>query len=73
MQKTQSKTVDIQHIASAPQWTCTHFGRHSEIEAFISTTGQWETIADVRSVGNVDAEDLADFIISALRMHNSHQ
>ena len=46
-------------------WKCTHFGDISEIEAFVS--GRWETVAEIHSVGNYDAEDLADFIIRAVR------
>ena len=49
-------------VISTLPWSCTHFGDQSEIEAFIPATGKWETIADVHSVGDLDAEDIADFI-----------
>jgi len=59
--------ADDQLQATLP-WSCTSFGGQSEIEAFIPATGQWATIADVRSVvgTDIDAEELALFIIRAV-------
>lgn len=51
-------------ISSTLPWSCTHFGDQSEIEAFVK--GRWETVADVHSVGDIDAEDIADYIIRAV-------
>ena len=48
------------------QWTCTHFGRQSEIEAHVASTGKWETIATVHSAADCDAEDIAGFIVCAV-------
>ena len=50
-------------VVNTLPWSCTHFGDQSEIEAFVPATGRWETIADVHSVGDIDAEDIADFIV----------
>ena len=47
-------------------WTCTHFGHQSEIEAYNEKTEKWETIADVRSTADFDAEDIASFIIEVV-------
>lgn len=48
------------------KWSCTHFGDMSEIEVFVEASGQWETVAEVHSVANIDAEDIADFIVQAV-------
>ena len=64
-----TKTKEGAKVNSIPDfvpWSCTHFGDQSEIEAFIPATGKWETIADVHSVGGIDAEDIANFIICAV-------
>jgi len=44
-------------------WKHTCFGKESEVEALIPATGTWETIATVRTVNGVDAEDMAAFIV----------
>lgn len=41
----------------------------SEIEAQIMATGSWETIAAVRSLPGLDAEDLASFIVMMVNEH----
>jgi hypothetical protein len=51
-------------------WSCTHFGNQSEIESYIAATGKWETVADVRPVAGVDAEDMADFIVNAVKHYH---
>ena len=48
------------------KWSCTHFGDISEIEVFIEASGHWETVAEVRPIANIDAEDIADFIVQAV-------
>lgn len=60
-----------QSVLATLPWTCTHFGDTSEIEAFAPGTGTWETVADVRTVGDCDAEDLAAFIIQAVNSCNA--
>jgi len=51
-------------IEATLPWKCTHFGDESEIEANIK--GKWKTITIVHSLENLDAEDVADFIIRAM-------
>jgi hypothetical protein len=60
-------------ISSAMPWTCTYFGRQAEIDAYISTTGNWETIATVYSVAGFDAEDTASLIIRAVNGYEKTQ
>jgi hypothetical protein len=50
-------------LAAISPWRSTHFGDQSEIEAQIRATGTWETLAAVRSLPGLDAEDLASFIV----------
>ena len=52
-------------LATTP-WTCTNFGRQSEIDIYVKETGVWETIAQVRGIEGFDAEDIAGFIIAAV-------
>ncbi len=68
MPKASTKPPALIHesITATCPWTYTNFGNHSEIEAFIESTGTWETIAEVHSVADMDAEDIADFIIRAV-------
>ena len=68
MPKAFAKTSSSIHeaIATTCPWTYTNFGNHSEIEAFIEATGAWETIAEVHSIADLDAEDIADFIVRAV-------
>jgi hypothetical protein len=61
----QKLAHELMHtVTSTLPWSCTHFGDLSEIEANIG--GKWETIAEVHSVGNLDAEDIADLIVRAV-------
>ncbi len=50
-------------ILESLPWSCTHFGGQSEIETYIPALEKWVTLAEVYSVGGIDAEDLADFIV----------
>jgi len=56
-------------LATISPWRSTHFGDQSEIEAQIMATGSWETIAAVRSLPGLDAEDLASFIVMLVNEH----
>ena len=47
-------------------WACTHFGNQSEIETYNETTEKWETIAEVHSTADFDAEDIASFIVEVV-------
>lgn len=62
----QTPSVSEQCLQATMPWTCTNFGERSEIEAFIKETGTWETIAEVRAIAGVDAEDVAGFIVKAV-------
>ncbi|MER2519938.1 MAG: hypothetical protein ABTQ34_04520 [Bdellovibrionales bacterium] len=74
MPNTSEQAVSLFHVslhATLP-WSCTHFGDRSEIEAFIKETGKWETVAEVRAIGDVDAEDVASVIVRAVnQMRNA--
>jgi hypothetical protein len=65
MHKTRKKPATApEHILK--NWSCTHFGDLSEIEAFIEASGKWETIASIYRTDDLDAEDIAAFIIQAI-------
>jgi len=57
-----------QDILSDPasRWSCTHFGGISEIELYVASTRQWETVATVNSAAGLDAEEIAAFIINKI-------
>jgi len=54
--------TDAKAILETLPWSHTSSGDESEIEAFLPATDTWETIAVVRTVNGVDAEDMAAFI-----------
>ena len=51
------------------EWSCTHFGNHSEIEVLNPLTGSWETVAIVYPTKEVDAEDVAALIVEIVNEH----
>lgn len=64
---TQQPASPAEHCLQATlPWTCTHFGGRSEIETYVKETGTWETVAEVRAIGDVDAEDVACLIVKAV-------
>jgi hypothetical protein len=68
VKKTKASTTKCPVHFTTP-WSCTNFGSESEIEAYVEVTGSWETIANVHSVGDLDAEDIADFIIQSVNAY----
>jgi hypothetical protein len=48
-------------------WEVQHHPEHSEIEAYIEITGEWEIIAEIRSINHVA---IADFIVALANQHN---
>lgn len=57
------------------KWSCSLFGKKSEIDVFVESTGRWETAAEIRGVGRFDAEEVAAYIMEAVTAHrnNLHQ
>lgn len=62
----QATQLSEQCLQTTLPWTCTNFGDRSEIEAFVKETGAWVTVAEVRSLGGADAEDVAGLIVKAV-------
>jgi len=60
--KAKSNGVEKSILQTLP-WSITHFGGQSEIETFIADTDAWKSVATVYAVGDIDAEDLAAFIM----------
>lgn len=58
----KQKATDL----STLRFVCTRFGDCSEIDAFIQTTGKWETVATIYPVAGIDAEDIAEFFVHAV-------
>ena len=48
-------------------WEVQHHPEHSEIEAYIEITGEWEIIAEIKSINHVA---IADFIVALANQHN---
>jgi len=67
-QKIINQTQKNSLLATLP-WSCTHFGSESEIEAYIASLDKWVCVADVHSVADIDAEDIADFIVQAVTQY----
>jgi len=49
-------------------WEVQHHPEHSEIEAYIEITGEWEIIAEIKSINHVA---IADFIVALVNEHNN--
>lgn len=48
-------------------WEVQHHPEHSEIEAYIEITGDWEIIAEIKGINHVA---IADFIVALANEHN---
>ncbi|MDE1901262.1 MAG: hypothetical protein KGI37_06445 [Alphaproteobacteria bacterium] len=48
-------------------WEVQHHPDHSEIEAYIEITGEWEIIAVIKSINHVA---IADFLVALANEHN---
>jgi len=55
-------TIEKSILATLP-WTSSSFGKHAEIDGVNPITGKWGTIATVNAIADVDAEDLASFMV----------
>ena len=74
MPKAKLKSADepINHILkrrmhSIHPWEVQHHPDHSEIEAYIEITGEWEIIAEIKSINHVA---IAEFIVALGNEHN---
>ena len=70
--KLKAKPLPISDILkrrmhSIHPWEVQHHPEHSEIEAYIEITGEWEIIAKIRSINHVA---IADFIVALANEHN---
>lgn len=75
MVKTSAKpkiSVEKSILATLP-WTSSSFGKQAEIDGFSPTTGKWETIATVNAIAGVDAEDVAAFIVEAVKIFSANR
>ena len=62
-----------ENLLSTMPWTCTNFGKHSEIDVYVKESGVWETVAQVRGIEGLDAEDIAEFIVEAVSSNSSRK
>jgi len=63
----QFNTILKRKTHSIHPWEVQHHPEHSEIEAYIEITGEWEIIAEIRSINHVA---IADFIVALANEHN---
>lgn len=69
MKKTykKPKTISsIKPIYALQPWVCQHYPDHSEIEAYVEATGDWEAVAEVHQTAGHSAEALADYIVRVI-------
>ncbi len=57
---------DSEAIAQTLPWSFTHFGDKSEIETYSESTKTWNTVAETHKLGEIDAEDFAEFIVNSV-------
>ena len=55
------------HLHAIHLWEFQHQPNHSEIEAYVEITGEWEIIADVKGINHVA---IAEFIVALANEHN---
>ena len=55
------------HMHSIHPWEVQHHPDHSEIEAYIEITGEWEIIAKIKSINHVA---IAEFLVALANEHN---
>lgn len=58
------------HLAD---WTCVHHPDRSEIQAYVEGSGDWQTIAEIRTAGFVDAEPTAEYIKRAVNDYEKNK
>src|SRR5271168_2649686 len=56
------KALRANKLFTLAPWSCRHYTDHSEIEAYVSAAGDWQTIVDVRLTAGSTAEEMANFI-----------
>ncbi len=66
--KTKTEAFKSSLLSTLP-WDHTSFGDGAEIEACVTGTDKWETIADVRPFLGFDGEDIAAYIVCAVNNH----
>lgn len=62
----QDQTVTASPLSATLPWRNTLFGEEVEIEAYVASSRKWETVAVVRPLPCIDAEEIAEFILSAV-------
>jgi len=69
----KQKSVTEESILTTMPWTCSNFGSQSEIDVYVESTGTWATIATVNGIENIDAEDMASFIVRLANAYNANR
>jgi len=67
------KPIYEKSILATTPWSCTNFGQQSEIDIYIEATGKWETVADIHTVADIDAEDIASLIVHIVNNYKKTQ
>jgi hypothetical protein len=70
---TKSKISVEKSILATLPWASSSFGKQAEIDGFNPATGKWETIATTQAFSDVDAEDLASFMVNAANWYAETQ
>jgi hypothetical protein len=69
-QKTTAESVPAslkRRVCSIYPWEVQHQPNHSEIEAYVEITGEWEIIAEIKGINHVA---IAEFIVALANEHN---
>ena len=59
--------IPKRRMHSIHPWEVQHHPEHSEIEAYIEITGEWEIIAEIKSINHVA---IAEHIVALVNEHN---
>ena len=60
---------EINPLCDTLPWTVQHKSDHSDIEAYIAESDEWETIATITSSTNFTHIELSDFLIRAVNQY----
>jgi len=54
-------------------WGIQHQPNHSEIDAYVEASGEWEIVLNVRSTSGASHETMAQYILSIIHEHQKKQ
>jgi len=71
--KAESPVKKPIHFYTIHPWAVQHQPKHSEIEAYVEASGEWEIVLNVRSTSGATHETMAEYILSIIHEHQKKQ